>query len=666
MADTHHEFNEFDAFCRVVALARQQGASIRSLATCFGFSKSTLARLMPVIESHGAKLLASQIGQIEPEKAFSSNECLSHLGLARRDIGSDLATREAVIQPSTFNATARTVELVVATATPIRRRDPRGEFDEILDVRGADLSALRGAPVLNGHRAQGIDNIIGTITDARLEGDQIIATAQLSERADLAPIVSDIAAGIINAVSVGYEVTRWQDGTANGRRTRTATQWSPREVSFVAVGADRNARTRSHDPAPAAAGRARTIRNLVNRAGGTMEMADDLIDRGASLEETRMALFDNMLDRGRLGIRASVGTDYSAPDMQNGAIGDALYAKMTGAAPQGMARELVHRSAIDLMAHFATVNGVTLRNSDPAAVFEAVMTRAAPGLHTTSDFPTLLADTMGRRLGELFRAAQSGASAIAAPGTARDFRPITEARLSSFPSLEPLNESGEIKWGTLDEEGEVLAIASYARAIGVTFKVMVNDDLSAIDRSIRDTAFATAQLKAKLIVAALAAVMADGKALFHADHDNLAGTGAKPDETSLDEGRVAMMKQTPPGSTEPLGLSPAILLVPAELQTLSEKLVTTINPTSTADVNVFGGRLQVAVEPRLPDTQQWFLFAAPGTYPMIRFLTLAGYEAPRFETSNEFTRLGTSYRVHWHVGAGPIDHRGAWKNAGHP
>ena len=32
-------------------------------------------------------------------------------------------------------------------------------------------------------------------------------------------------------------------------------------------------------------------------------------------------------------------------------------------------------------------------------------------------------------------------------------------------------------------------------------------------------------------------------------------------------------------------------------------------------------------------TLQWFLFAAPGTYPVIRFLTLAGFEGPRFETN---------------------------------
>lgn len=125
-----------------------------------------------------------------------------------------------------------------------------------------------------------------------------------------------------------------------------------------------------------------------------------------------------------------------------------------------------------------------------------------------------------------------------------------------------------------------------------------------------------------------------------------------------------MMRQTAPGSTEPLGLSPSIILISPELQTTTEKLLAAINPATTDDVNVFSGALRMAIEPGLPDATQWFLFAAPGTYPVIRFLTLAGFEGPRFETTTEFDRLGSAYRVHWHLGAGPVDYRGAFKNAG--
>jgi hypothetical protein len=597
------------------------------------------------------------IGVSKMPLAFS-NKLLS------RDIGDILEVRDAVTRPRTFSAAARTVEVIAATTTPVSRRDAQGEFDEVLDLRGADLDALIGAPVLNGHRSEGIDNILGSVIDARVEGDQIIATLQISERADPA-VLRDIGEGVINSVSLGYQVARWQQGTANGRRVRTAVEWTPREVSFVAVGADPRARTRSLERHTGRASINRQIRELGRRAGIATQTTDQLIDNEASVEEACVMFFDQMLTRGTLPIRVSMGTDYTDPNLQTRAVEDALYGKMTGIVPSGPASAFYHRSTTDLMAHCLRIQGVSLRSEDPAEIFRAAMlTRSAGGLHSTSDFPTVLGNTANRRLGELFKAAESGASAIAANGTVRDFRPITEARLTSFPSLEKLGENGEITWGTLEETGETLVISSHARGIGITFQVIVNDDLSAVDGSIRDIAFATAQRKAKLIVAALSAPMSDGNSLFHAAHANLANISTGPEADTLSTGRLALMKQTAPGSTEPLGLTPAILFVPAELQTEAEKTVAAITPASSDNVNPFAGKLQVAVEPRLTSATQWYLFASPSLYPTIRFLTLAGFEAPRFETSQEFDRLGTSYRVHWHCGAGPVDWRGAWKTAG--
>lgn len=358
-------------------------------------------------------------------------------------------------------------------------------------------------------------------------------------------------------------------------------------------------------------------------------------------------------------------TVHDGGGQQGADISEILYSKLTNKAPSERARPLAYRSVTDLMRMTLETNGHRTFDLSPAGIIDAAWaTRSGPGFHSTSDFPVLLGNVMGRRLGELFTAAESGASAIVATGTARDFRAITEARMTSFPSLEHVNESGEITWGTMDEEGERLAIASYARGISISFQALINDDLNAIERSLRDIAFATAQLKAKLIIAALGATLSDGNPLFHSAHKNLAGSGAGPDESTLSTGRTSMLKQTPPGSNEPLGISPAIFFVPAELQTNAEKLVTAIQATATSDVNVFGGKLQVAVEPRLTDAKAWYLFASPSTYPVLRFLTLQGFEAPRLETQQEFNRLGSSYRVHWHCGAGPVDHRGAWKNPG--
>jgi hypothetical protein len=158
------------------------------------------------------------------------------------------------------------------------------------------------------------------------------------------------------------------------------------------VAADPNARTRSRELAPGSrAAVNRQIRELARRAGVSATVVEDLVDREATIEDARGAIFDSMLTRGSPIIRASVGHAYADPDLQVRAIGDVLYARLAGVAPQGAARELAHRSLIDIMGHYLRTVGVPLRSQDPAAVFEAAMTTRAAGLHTTSDFPIVTA-----------------------------------------------------------------------------------------------------------------------------------------------------------------------------------------------------------------------------------------------------------------------------------
>jgi HK97 family phage prohead protease len=181
-----------------------------------------------------------------------------------------LSRRDAPARPASFNAENRTIEAVIATSAPVQRQDERGTYLEILDLAGADLDALRGASVLDAHQQNaGLGAVIGTVLETWREGEQLVARLQLSERPELEGLVRDIGAGIISSVSVGYEVSEWRDGEANGQRTRTAVKWRPREVSFVPVPADPAARTRSRTSPPGEMRAAinRQIRSLARRAG---------------------------------------------------------------------------------------------------------------------------------------------------------------------------------------------------------------------------------------------------------------------------------------------------------------------------------------------------------------------------------------------------------------
>src|SRR4051812_31854237 len=106
-----------------------------------------------------------------------------------RDASLALAHRDATARPTSFDSKARTIEAVVATNNPVRRRDMSGEFLEILDVAGANLDTLRGASVLDSHMQHGLDNVLGSVEDAWRECDQIIARIRFSDREEVQSIV---------------------------------------------------------------------------------------------------------------------------------------------------------------------------------------------------------------------------------------------------------------------------------------------------------------------------------------------------------------------------------------------------------------------------------------------------------------------------------------------
>ncbi len=86
------------------------------------------------------------------------------------------------MRPRTFDASAKTIEAVIATDNPVPRRDARGVFLEILDVAVADLDALRGASVLDAYRQDCVAAVLGTVDEAWREGAQHAARIRLAVR----------------------------------------------------------------------------------------------------------------------------------------------------------------------------------------------------------------------------------------------------------------------------------------------------------------------------------------------------------------------------------------------------------------------------------------------------------------------------------------------------
>jgi ATP-dependent protease ClpP protease subunit/phage major head subunit gpT-like protein len=407
--------------------------------------------------------------------------------------------------------------------------------------------------------------------------------------------------------------------------------------------------------------RASTISAAVGNAKLPQALAAELIANGVTVEKANERIIAEFAAVNAAGtgpeIRNVVSHSWDSPQSKADAVADAIYAKLSRKEPSGPARPYMAMTLPEMSASLGSPRGWL--NGSPVRA-------SGGGMHVTGDFPNALGNAVGRQLVDQMKAIETGATAIAKTVVVNDFRQQTAVSIGAFPSLLQVNEGGEITAGTIDDHGETYAVSSFARMICLSFQALTNDDLGAVDMAIRNIAFAAADLRANIILSALSSTMTDSFTLFNAAHGNLAATGAAMDVDTLGAARTAMRLQKAMDGVTPLGLSPKILLVPAALETDAEKLVASIQPVESANVNPFVNRLTVAVEPRLDasDDAAWMLFSDPMAYETIRLAVLAGYEAPRLEQDMEFNRLGVSWRVHWHIGAAPIDHRGAYRNPG--
>lgn len=607
---------------------------------------------------------------------------------------SDLFVRRAALSPQTANAEARTVEVVWSSGAPVRRRDMAGGYVErlSLDPAAVDLSRLIGASVLDAHRQTAVRDVLGTVRDARVDGHQGMASLQFSARPEVEPIWQDVLAGILRHVSVGYTVERWRDDTdpATGERTRTATAWTPIEISLVPTPADPGATVRTGGNMPeadtntddaartppahdtdAVQNRAQVnaeIRSIARIAGLGQEFVDGLIDRGATADETRRAAFDELARRGGGTLRTEqtrveVIESHDDPQLRVRQMGEALYARIN---PQHQLSEPARRYAYATCAEMARelliLRGHPVTGLSPAAI----ITRA---LHTTSDFGLIVGDTIGRTLRAAYQAAPVGIRRLGRQTTARDFRTVNKIMLGEAPMLEKLNEHGEIKAGTMAEAKEAYKVETFARKIGITRQVLVNDDLGAFADLSRRMGQAAAETEAKTLVDLLEAnsgngpVMEDGDTLFHADHGNKAASGGAIADATLSAGRLAMRSQTGL-SGQRISATPKFLLVPPAQETTAEKWLATIAAAKAADVNPFSGSLSLVVEPRLSSATRWYVVADPSEIDGLEYAYLAGGEGPQVESKSGWDVDGVEVRIILDFGAGFIDWRGWYQNAG--
>ncbi|OFW10369.1 MAG: hypothetical protein A3H27_10145 [Acidobacteria bacterium RIFCSPLOWO2_02_FULL_59_13] len=212
-------------------------------------------------------------------------------------------------------------------------------------------------------------------------------------------------------------------------------------------------------------------------------------------------------------------------------------------------------------------------------------------------------------------------------------------------------------------------LATYGKIVAITRQAIINDDLNAFTRipEMHGRAARRLELDTVWSIITANAAMADGVALFHANHGNLASSGAAPSVTTLGAGRKAMRVQKAVGGKARLNLRPRYLLLPASLETVSDQLLTQITPAVVSNaVPEWVRGLVPIVEPRLDDnsTSAWYLAAEPGQIDTIWYCYLQGQEGVFLETEQGFEVDGIKLKARLNFGAAAIDYRGLYKDPG--
>ncbi len=616
--------------------------------------------------------------------------------------------------------------------------DPEYVDEELATDRAAvRLDRInRGGPVLNSHSSFDLSRQIGVVVEgsARMEGGEGVATLRLSNREDVAGIVQDIRDGIIRNISVGYIVHRYdvsEPETRNDRPLWRAVDWEPVEISFVPIPADAGAGTRSADPtqggfpclisraanlpahqevrmtnpnelpagqdapavttevatraapapapAPAPAGVTATlIRTL---AGNAMLPATEVLDLMARHDEKPFTHDELVAEIGKrwaakdeapqaqFGSPARVTVDER--DKVRGAAIEAIVHRGTvSREPLKEGGELFRgRSLVEIGAELA---GLNTRGKTRIELVDEVLARST---HVTSDFPLVLAAVSNKFLRNTYEAAPRTFLPFTRVRTVADFKNINVIALGDAPRFLPVPEGGEIKFGTMGEDSAVYAVASFGRALTVSRRMLVNDDMDAFSRLPQAFGRAAADLEGDTVYPILTGnfAMRTGGNLFQTGAvrgANLAATGTAITVDTVGVGEAVMMNQRgigPDGTAtggSPLNIRPAFIITGTARSVQARQLVaSTIVPNQTASVNPFAGQLQPIVDSRVPNNM-WFLAADYNAVDTLEIAYLEGAVGPTVSQFPEVTRDGIVMRALHDFGASAIDYRGLYRNPG--
>jgi hypothetical protein len=323
----------------------------------------------------------------------------------------------------------------------------------------------------------------------------------------------------------------------------------------------------------------------------------------------------------------------------------------------------------------AWINGYTGRNfRDSRAVLRYAFGHSVEAAFSTIDIGGILSNVANKFLLEGFFSVERTWRNICAVRNVSDFKTVNSYRLIGKDQYEQVSPGGELKHGTLGNEQYSNKADTYGLVLSIDRRDIINDDLGAITTVPRKLGRGSG-LKINDI---FWSTFMNNASFFTAGNKNyISGATTALTIDGLTEGEVKFMDQTD-GDGKPIGVMPAILLVPTALSAISSQLYKSMELRDTTSntkfpvANPHQGKFRVEVSRYLANgsytgysAKAWYLLAEPNDLPVIEVAFLNGQEAPTIETADaDFNVLGVQMRGYHDFGVALQDPRGGLKSKG--
>ena len=329
----------------------------------------------------------------------------------------------------------------------------------------------------------------------------------------------------------------------------------------------------------------------------------------------------------------------------------------------------------ELLLEAAWANGYTGRNfRDSRAVLRFAFHPELEAGFSTVDIGGILSNVANKFLLDGFFSVERTWRNICAVRNVSDFKTVTSYRLIGKDQYEQVMPGGELKHGTLGNETYTNKADTYGLMLSIDRRDIINDDLGAITTVPRKLGRGSGTK----INDVFWGIFLNNSAFFTAGNKNyLTGADTALGIDGLTKAEVAFMDQVD-ADGKPIGIMPAVLLVPTALSAMATQLFKSLEIRDTTAStkypigNPHQGKFRAEVSRYLSNSyytgyssKAWYLLADPSDLPVIEVAFLNGQESPTIETAEaDFSVLGIQMRGYHDFGVALQDARGGVKAKG--